>query len=332
MTVDAATFIHENPQTFLCFSTQGCLITFGIAVIRSIIRHQRRLVHHNCQSPVQRKIRFHVGVAIGGQLLAIPPFRLERLSNQCCIAGCVLIQPATTCVTVQPQHTVVLGHLLLRQRTQPQQFPPQLSKRTTGPRHFHRAVRRSRGLRCEAGVVNQYLHRTHRAIRIRLQHSRGRIQLTQRIHTVEVTSGTAIPERAIKENRVHGRRSISTGRLPDRYACNLRNSVRSILAIIPRTAGVVPRVTSVQHTLRTRHFHRITSHRVAVQTGRLRRILHPMEREVVACQQLIRTTKMLHGRHTENRASTGLMAECTARGSGMQTIHRANVRPGIPMT
>ena len=128
MTVDAATFVHEDPQTFLRCCTQCCLVTLCVTIVRSIIGHQSRLIHHDRQAPVQRKIRFHVGVAIRGQFLTIPPLRLERPANQRSISGCVLIQTATAGVPVQSQHAVVLGHLLLSQRTQSQQLPPQLRK------------------------------------------------------------------------------------------------------------------------------------------------------------------------------------------------------------
>ncbi len=85
--VDAFTGPEEDFQAFFGLGAECCFVSTGEVIEGCLIRDQGGLVHHECESPVEREVCFHLCVAICGNLFRRPPFRAERGSNKCCVAG-----------------------------------------------------------------------------------------------------------------------------------------------------------------------------------------------------------------------------------------------------
>jgi hypothetical protein len=76
--IDATTGTEEDFHTFLCLRAQCLIVAAGKVVDWCFIRDERGLVHHECESPVEREIGFHLGIAVSGELFRRPPFRAKR--------------------------------------------------------------------------------------------------------------------------------------------------------------------------------------------------------------------------------------------------------------
>ena len=128
MAVNALAFVQKDPQPLLCLCSQCSVITLCIAIIRCVVRHQSRFVHHHSQPPVQRKVGFHMGVPIGCQMRPIPPLRLKRAAYQRSIAGRLFFQSSSILIPIRPQHAVVTRNPLKGQRLQAEHLPAEFCK------------------------------------------------------------------------------------------------------------------------------------------------------------------------------------------------------------
>ena len=113
MAIQAFALLNKNPQSFFCLCGQCILIATGELVVRSLVRHQRRLVHHDRQSPEHGEIGFHLRIAVTGLLRAGPPFRQKRFTNQLRIGGLRKVQSAPRSIPVDTQNAVICRDQLL---------------------------------------------------------------------------------------------------------------------------------------------------------------------------------------------------------------------------
>ena len=246
MASGAVALAVENLHPAFLLRRQRTLITIHVAIERSLLGNQRRLVQQDGHTEVEREVQFKVipFTGDGGRVRSVamsltvdrnparmvPEFRTERSPDQLPIAhgkpsGADLLVASER---QRSQHAVRRIHPLLHHRHCIQKAPSDLRPGTSGMGHFHAAQHGTDRLGSQAGVGQPDPAQTQLVTGIIPIGRSLPVAGAPRRPTVEDLVRPTIPEVADVEDRVDDRRTMPPGRLPLRSMSSHRHDPVSL--------------------------------------------------------------------------------------------------------